>query len=326
MPLPSSITDLSQNPALNGPDGNTDLPSSLDDGLRLAYAFTAQLRDGVGFDANAIKTALGYTPVQQGTGPSQTPAEVKIGWDGASRLRVQVDATDYGTSWPINISGNASTATTAANATNAAAVGGVAETAIARSLTPGELVGFAWDSGTQTVIARVNAFTRYVYTEWSRVENRPTNLSQFANGPGYVTASNVVAKLDTVTGMGRVSGQNALYAQVTGLGTAAWGVTVSDERLKLDIADTTADSLEKIDRIRFVGFRFIEGIDNGARHDVGALAQQLEEIEPRWVLQGGTWMQLDVGEMLLDAMHAIQQLHGLVRVQAARIAALEGRA
>jgi hypothetical protein len=43
-----------------------------------------------------VVAALGYTPVQQGTGAGQLPASaVKIGWTG-SKLKAQVDSTDLG--------------------------------------------------------------------------------------------------------------------------------------------------------------------------------------------------------------------------------------
>ncbi len=54
-----------------------------------------------------IMSAIGYTPVQQGTGTGQAGNAVKIGWDGSSALRLQIDFTDFVSTWPIGISGNA---------------------------------------------------------------------------------------------------------------------------------------------------------------------------------------------------------------------------
>ena len=54
----------------------------------------------------AYQAALGYSPVQQGTGVGQSGNLVKVGW-GGSGLKVTVDSTDYGYTWPISISGNA---------------------------------------------------------------------------------------------------------------------------------------------------------------------------------------------------------------------------
>lgn len=51
------------------------------------------------------QTALGFTPVQQGTGTGQLSNVVKIGWTG-SRLAVEVDNTDFGTKWPIYVDGS----------------------------------------------------------------------------------------------------------------------------------------------------------------------------------------------------------------------------
>ncbi len=44
----------------------------------------------------AIVTALGFTPVQQGTGEGQLGNTVKIGWSAANRLRATVDVSDLG--------------------------------------------------------------------------------------------------------------------------------------------------------------------------------------------------------------------------------------
>lgn len=48
---------------------------------------------------NNKQDALGFTPVQQGTGIGQLANVVKMGWDALSRLRVTVDATDLGYFW-----------------------------------------------------------------------------------------------------------------------------------------------------------------------------------------------------------------------------------
>ena len=49
---------------------------------------------------------LGFTPVEQGGGTAQGTNKIHIGWNSPT-LRVQVDATDFGGTWPINISGTA---------------------------------------------------------------------------------------------------------------------------------------------------------------------------------------------------------------------------
>lgn len=55
MTINTTLAGLSQNPALNGPDGAADLPSQYDDAIRNQGSFIAQLRDGVGFTGQ-----LGY--------------------------------------------------------------------------------------------------------------------------------------------------------------------------------------------------------------------------------------------------------------------------
>ena len=70
-----------------------------------------------------IPARLGYTPVQQGGGTSQLTNKLYIGWGAGSQLRLQVDATDFASSWPISITGNAATATSATTATSAGSAG-----------------------------------------------------------------------------------------------------------------------------------------------------------------------------------------------------------
>lgn len=72
-----------------------------------------------GYHASSFQLALGYTPVQQGTGPSQTGNAVKIGWSAGAMLRVAVDSTDFGATWPINVSGTAAKLSATVTASNA---------------------------------------------------------------------------------------------------------------------------------------------------------------------------------------------------------------
>lgn len=56
-----------------------------------------------------IPARLGFTPIQQGTGTGQNSNTVKIGW-GGPWLLLQIDSTNFGNTWPINITGNAASA------------------------------------------------------------------------------------------------------------------------------------------------------------------------------------------------------------------------
>lgn len=64
-----------------------------------------------GFGITDGQTALGFTPVQQGGGTSQGTNKLYIGWSAGNVLRLQVDTTDFGATWPIGVTGNAASAT-----------------------------------------------------------------------------------------------------------------------------------------------------------------------------------------------------------------------
>lgn len=57
---------------------------------------------------------LGFTPIQQGGGAGQGTNKVYIGWTPGGTLALQIDSTNFGSTWPIGISGNAASASTVA--------------------------------------------------------------------------------------------------------------------------------------------------------------------------------------------------------------------
>lgn len=61
MAITTTLAACSTIPANNGPDGAVDPPSALDDGLRYALSFIAQLRDGAGIPSGAISQFAGTT-------------------------------------------------------------------------------------------------------------------------------------------------------------------------------------------------------------------------------------------------------------------------
>ena len=81
---------------------------------------------------NTSGTASGN--VRQGGGSSQLGNTVYIGWSAASLLRLQIDSTDFGATWPINITNNAATATTLQTART---IGGVSFNGSANINLPG---------------------------------------------------------------------------------------------------------------------------------------------------------------------------------------------
>jgi hypothetical protein len=63
MSVNTSLSGISQTASSNGPDGATDAPSTLDDAIRYALSFTAQLRDGKGFTAPATLASASTTDI-----------------------------------------------------------------------------------------------------------------------------------------------------------------------------------------------------------------------------------------------------------------------
>jgi hypothetical protein len=68
---------------------------------------TAQLASAERINLSNVINAIGYTPVQQGGVSGQGNNKLYIGWLG-SNLGLRVDNTNFGATWPVNISGNAS--------------------------------------------------------------------------------------------------------------------------------------------------------------------------------------------------------------------------
>lgn len=324
MAINTTLAGLSTNPALNGPDGSTDLPSQLDDAIRYALSFTAQLRDGLGFSAGAVLAGLGYTPVQQGTGTLQLANVVKIGWSAASKLRLQIDATDYAAVWPIDISGNA------ASASNAGAIGGITLADLVRRNSPDD-IRVGWTGS--TVVVTVNGTAQNVLTTWGAIAGRPTALSQLTNDVGYQVASQVssaisdyaVQRIDSVKQLGN-TGTSAMRAFFTDGSVWGWPITASDARLKENIVDSTEDSLAKVLRIRFRSFNFRAGHDDGRTHKTGVIAQELEEVDPHWVNSDCTYKAPEQYALLMAALQSIQQQQVHIRALEARVAALEEKA
>ena len=124
-----------------------------------------------------IPARLGYTPVQQGGGTGQGSSKVYIGWLG-SALGLQVDATDFSSTWPINVTGTAATATTATTATTANALN-TSNNYQVNSLG----VGTA-GSGTAGEIRATNNVTAY-YSSDARLKE---NVQPIQNALGIVSA------------------------------------------------------------------------------------------------------------------------------------------
>jgi Chaperone of endosialidase len=342
MSINTTLAGLSQTASLNGPDGSADLPSSLDDAIRYSLSFTAMLRDGVGFTAGAAVAALGFTPVQQGTGTSQTSDTVKIGWDSISGngFRIQVNATDFGKNWPINVTGSsasctgnaatATNATTATTASNANALGGFAAVSYMQRASA-NFFTCSWTGARLIFGVDGNYFGNVMPMDISG--NAASSSSCSGNAATCTTATNSsalggIAAAGWVQNAGSVtylqnSGFSSMNANIGGT-VCFWGMSVSDGTIKEAVAPTEQDSLAKVSAIDFVQYRFkrLPGdiqVDDGHLHKVGLIAQQAETIDPEWIVDvEGGYKQPDTYALLMSAMHAIKQLN-------AKVAALEAK-
>jgi hypothetical protein len=344
MTINTTLAGLSQTASLNGPDGSADLPSSLDDAIRYSLSFTAMLRDGVGFTAGAIVSGLGFTPVQQGTGTSQLSNAVKIGWSASAQFRIQVDATDFGVNWPINVTGSSASCTGNTAGSSSSCTGNAATATKAATLGNGGSAGnamiftFSGQAGSPTYLWGSNTSDGSSCAVWSTsalsVAFAANAGACSGNAATATTASNANAlgglgPGSYITGAGgtattlRNNSSIQMLSDVTGIGAMFWSASVSDERLKMDIAPTTEDSLALIDRIRFVRYKFRQDMDidpiKGREWRVGLIAQEAREIDDNWIVDGeNTWLQPDQYALLMSAMHAIKQLN-------AKVAALEAK-
>lgn len=129
--------------------------------------------------ASGYQTALGFTPIQQGGGTSQTTNKLYIGWSAGSVLRLQVDATDYGSSWPISVTGSAATFTSTSQNSQFNSMG----------------VGTA-ASGTAGEIRATNNITAYYSDKRLKkiISNIPSALEKVNQLSGVIYINNEVAE------------------------------------------------------------------------------------------------------------------------------------
>jgi hypothetical protein len=124
------------------------------------HAQSAFNKANTAITSSDVTTALGYTPIQQGGGTSQSTNKLYIGWS-TNVLRLQVDSTDFGSTWPIGVTG-AVRRPTSVISSNTSAVAGTLyiftaslTLTLPSSPTAGDTVGVVNSSGTTTpVVAR----------------------------------------------------------------------------------------------------------------------------------------------------------------------------
>ncbi len=106
-----------------------------------------------------------------------------------------------------------------------------------------------------------------------------------------------------------------------------YGITInpSDARLKRDIVPSTTSALTKIEKIKLYSFRFRDGniMDPSLTHEIGFIAQQLQQVDPTFTL-GDADMMLSPAQLpiLATAVKAIQELSAQVGQLQAEVAAI----
>lgn len=98
---------------------STGAPSWNVGGTLSATAFSGPLTGAVTGNVTGNLTGIASGNIKQGGGTSQLNNVVYVGWSSTSKLRVQVDVTDFGSTWPIDISGNSASATIASSVNDA---------------------------------------------------------------------------------------------------------------------------------------------------------------------------------------------------------------
>jgi Chaperone of endosialidase len=264
---------------------------------------------------------------------------IAFGWRSDATLGLRVDGSQFGSTWPISISGNASYATTAGSAP---ANGGTAQ----NSNQVNSIGGWAYRNDGNNPV--------YIWCSEGDAQSQhltmPGNLSvNYANTAGY--ANNAYAGQDRCNNWGFASGNyNQPYMRLDGSdpirlliyqtygndtiggialtaitggsatfemsGTSgAWGITAapSDERLKQNIVPATINATDIVNRIT------LKEYDIGDIHTtVGFSAQNLQTIDELMVFgvdqpedspmhEFGTILNPDIHRILAYVTKALQE-------------------
>lgn len=220
------------------------------------------------------QAALGFTPVRQGGGTGQGSNTVYIGW-GGSQIFLQVDSTNFGGTWPINISGLSATSTKAST--------------LAQNGSNGAAMTFNWSGqgGQPSWLWGSNdGTTMYVWN--------PSNFSV-----NYATSAGSATSATTFTSTSQNSQFNSIGIGTTASGTAGTvratnDITAffsSDMTLKTNVTKIQ-NALSKVNSINGVEFDWTDdyieknGGEDGyfvRKHDIGVIAQEIEKVLPEVV-------------------------------------------
>lgn len=155
-------------------------------------------------------STLGYTPLQQGGGANQGTNKVYIGWHTAGEgLRLQVDSTDFGKSWPIDVTGSAAQLTTArtftftGDATGSTSFNGSGNVSTTLTLANSGVTAGTYRSVTVDAKGRVTAGTNPTTLTGYGITDAVTQTS--LNTARTTNANTSLARTGKVTYLGAVS-------------------------------------------------------------------------------------------------------------------------
>ena len=276
-----------------GAVGTDELAASAVTGAKIANSTIA---------AGKLDTAY----VQQGTGTSQLANIVKIGWSSSGNLRAQVDATDFGATWPISVTGS-STSVTSQTSGN----------------TPYAVVARASDGSFQASSISCGGLT-YASSNAGSFGNTTIN------GDGVVRAGAYDNNATAIT-TNQVTGNYhmAFYYNGSNIGSV-YGTasnvsfnTTSDYRLKENVISVT-NALSIVEQIKPKSFNFIAEPDK--TYD-GFIAHELAEVVPYAVTgeKDAIDKEGNIKPQQVDYSKLVALLVGAVQELSARITELENK-
>lgn len=192
---------------------------------------------------------IGFTPLQQGGGTGQATNKLFIGWLG-TQLGLQVDSTNFGATFPINISGISA---------DASLVDG-----FNTSKTP----------AANTVAVR-DEFDRLQSVEFMTNNTSPR---QFYNNGTHTQIGDNTSRVVNATTVFSESVTSARAVLINSAGTL--GTSVSSRRYKTDIQplETDTDKILELDPVTFYYLPEMYEADQDKRLEVGLIAEQAADL------------------------------------------------
>jgi hypothetical protein len=309
-------------------DNNTVEPRDTTKWVKVVSAVASQEQAIAGTDNNTIMTplrvaqatankqpALGYTPVQQGTGIGQQPNVVKIGWSSGERLMATVDATDLGNF--VFDSQLTSYATMNWVAAKYASVDYVKDRVDSRAPIRVNNGGYGYV---------INDSSNIITQNWNNHDRIDCYVDgKFHGAMAYTWDIEAIRKvLTTKFGSpdGRIKpdwGVGNGFVTLT-VDNKGYGINMhpSDERLKENISPSNKNALNAINQVELFGFNYKENkfLDSSIRHQIGFIAQQLHSVDPTFVIgtpDGDMMMSPNLLPIVAHLVKAVQELSAEVK-------------